>query len=232
MSIREVGRAMPASGPIGDLAATIAAGAADDLVNDEAALAKHLERQQHLANTAEEAIEKVLAASPKNRVIRMIRWAVEYLGLDANAEQLRYLETRIQTFAREVADCFDRSDFSSGFNRVLSDFHYAVLDASKIGPPRPPLMPPGDMVFYLAGWSAKETGQLRVVLLKPLCGVQKGDRCVSVDRYSATLASGRRLTKAEIIAANTPAPHPGSLSPEELGCESLFFPKGRGTVAQ
>jgi hypothetical protein len=197
---KEIDRAEPAP---------VAAGAADDLVNDEAAIKKHLESEQRLANAAAAAIEQVNGASPKKLIVKMIEWAALYLGAGAGAstEQLKYIESRIKTFARSATEFLDRGDFH-GLAGLIGPFEGEVRQADKIGPPRPPLVPPGDTVFLFAGWKREEESGLRNILINALCGVQKGDYCVSIDAQGAQLASGRVLSRKE-CRENYVAPAPG-----------------------
>ena len=63
-------------------------------------------------------------------------------------------------------------------------------------------MPAGDNVFV--GWSSEEQLGLRTILVKGLGGVTVGDRCISVDAKEATLASGKRVSRAQALEAYIP----------------------------
>lgn len=133
MSFREVGRAMPAPDPIVDSVATNAAVDA----NDGAAVLKHLEIEQRLANAAAAAIEQVSAASPKKRVMKVIEWAAGYLGADANAEQLAFIESRIKYLAFNAIQFIERCDVH-GLDRLIGSFESDMRGVEQLATPPPP----------------------------------------------------------------------------------------------
>jgi hypothetical protein len=155
-----------------------------------------LEAAQRLAAVVEQATEQVISATPQKRVADMIEKAAAYLPPGATAEQLNHITNCIQSFAREAADLLMRLDIQ-GLDRAIATFWYGVRDADKLAPPRPPLMPQDDTVFFFAGWSGEEKVGLRNILVKGLCGVVKGDRCISVDAAEAKLASGMRVSRKQ-----------------------------------
>ena len=149
------------------------------------------------------AWEKVLAASMQARAAKTIVWAVNQVKPDASVAQLNYCANHIDSFAMSAADFLERGDIS-GLNGAISTLNYAVRDLPKAGPPKLPLVPPGDTVFYNAGWSSAEELGLKTILLKGLNGVTVGDRCIAVDGDGASLASGKRVSKKAALEAYIP----------------------------
>jgi hypothetical protein len=175
------------------------AGAADA----DAALedTKRMEAAHRLNAAAQQATELVLDATPNKRVAGMIEKATKYLGPDATAEQLQYVDNRIQGFARDASEFLMRGDYH-GLNSAITSFWNGIQDANKIGPPKQRLMPHGDGAFL--SWSSEAQLGLRTILLKGLCGVLVGDRCISADADGATLASGKRVSRAQALEAYIP----------------------------
>jgi hypothetical protein len=161
---------------------------------------KRLEAAQRLSVAVEQATGRILAATMQRRAAAMIEWAIAQLA--PGAEELNHLTNSIQSFASRAAEFLERGDLS-GLDDVISTFNYAVRDLAKVAPPKPPLMPQGDTVFFFAGWSSQEEAGLRRILLEGLCGVAKGDRCVSVDA-EATLASGTHISRKQARDAYVP----------------------------
>jgi hypothetical protein len=185
------------------LLANIDAGAATAAAADPLLAAA---RQRHRV-IGRKAWEQVLAATPQKRAADMIEKATKYLGPDANAAQLDHVANHIQGFARDAADFLTRGD-NHGLERAIVAFWSGVRDADKLATPKPPLMPFGDNV--IAGWSSAEEIGLRNILLKGLCGVTIGDRCISIDSNGATLASGARISRKQALD-NTYVPQGGQM---------------------
>ena len=110
-------------------------GAAAEMSSEE--VLKHLESAQALANTAEEAIEQVLAATPQKRAAEMIKDALEYLGPDANAEQRAHVADHIRSFSFRAADFLMRAD-NHGLETAISTFWNGVRYADNLATPKPP----------------------------------------------------------------------------------------------
>lgn len=157
---------------------------------------KRLEAAQRLNATVERTTERFLKASMQYRCVKVVEWAIAQLKPDADAEQINYLNNHIQSFETFGAEFCERCDLF-GLNGAISAFQDAVTALPKAAPPKPPLMPTGDTVFYFAGWSSEEELGLRNILLKGLCEVKIGDRCISIDEHEAKLASGKRISKKE-----------------------------------
>jgi hypothetical protein len=153
-----------------------------------------------LMATARKASEQVLAATPQQRAAGMIERAANYLGPDATVRQMAHVENHIKSFERTASEFLERGDCHA-LDSAIATFWNGIRDADKLAPPKPPLMPPGDTVFYLAGWSTEAEHGLRAILLKGLNGVMIGDRCVAVDADGATLASGARVSRKQALAA-------------------------------
>lgn len=159
---------------------------------------KRVEAAQRLNAVAEQATELVLAATMQARAAKMIEWAIAQLKPGAGAEQLNFLSNHIQGFARDAAEFLERGDLG-GLNHAITGFHnVVVMDLPKMEPPKPPLMPPGENIFYYAGWSREEELGLRNILAKG------GDRCTALDRDGATLASGKSVSRAQALEAYIP----------------------------
>jgi len=190
---KEVGRHFPTEVPVHPIAEVHgAAGANREMTSAE--VVKHLECEQQLTNAAEEGIEQVLAATPQQRAADTIKKANEYLGRDANAAQLIHVADHIRGFVRAAVDFLTRGD-NHGLEQAIVTLWNGVRDADKFATPKPPLMPPGENIFYNAGWSSQEEIGLRNILRK------EGDRCTAIDRDGATLASGKRVSKKAALDA-------------------------------
>jgi hypothetical protein len=193
--LKEIGRQIPIAGAA-DADRAIAAMGLPTAEMTEAEVIKHLESEQGLANAAEEAIEQVIDATPNKRAADTIKKANEYLGPDANAQQLNHVTNHIRGFAHEAAEFLMRGD-NHGLERAIVAFWNGVRDADKLVTQRLPLTPGSD-AFALAGWKDEEYWALRAILSNALCGVQKRDCCVSVDAKGALLASGKFLSREQI----------------------------------
>jgi hypothetical protein len=159
--------------------------------------------RERLTRTAQKASEQVLAATPQQRAADMIEKASKYLGPDATVEQMVHVANHIQGFAHTAADFLARGDYHA-LDSAITSFWNGIRDADKLAPPKLPLVPTGDTVFWRVGWSAEAAMGLKTILLKGLNGVRIGDRCVSVDANEATLASGARVSRREALDAYIP----------------------------
>lgn len=195
---KEVGRNFPPA--VFPIAEVDGAASADRAMDSEP---KRLESAQRLAAVVEQATEQILAATMQRRAAKVVEWALAQLKPDACVEQLNYLTNQIQGFAASASNFLERGDLF-GLEGAISTFNYAVRDLEKMAPPKPPLVPAGDTVFYNAGWGREEEYGLRTILLKGLCGVVKGDRCISIDAAEATLASGMRISRKQARDAYVP----------------------------
>jgi hypothetical protein len=155
-----------------------------------------------------EVRDLVMNASPQHLIAEQIDKAGQCVPTTASDEELKCVTYRTVHFAREAAELLRRGNYGALPSVIETFWRNLRSDLDKLKPSRLPLFPPGDMNFY-GKWTPQEERALRKVLVESLCGVQPGDRCVSVDLEYATLASGRRLTKAEVLAAVKPAVHPG-----------------------
>jgi len=175
----------------------------DGIASGDRALAAMTEGELRLGAAAEEAIEKVMAASPQARCVKVIEWAAGYLDASANDDQRIAVASQIVGFARTAADFLERGDFR-GLESSLSAFENRVNSAAQITPAQP--MPLPDLATYRHfGWKASEASCLRDVLFVPMLGARRGDTISAIDEESVTLSSGLRLTKSAIIAACQPA---------------------------
>lgn len=198
--LKERDRQIPAASliyPLGQGEEINGAADATRLLDDS----KRVEAAQRLAASAEEATERILLATMQRRAANMIPWGIAQLKPGAGAAQLNYLTNHIHCFARDAAEFLEHGDMG-GLDRAISTFHNAVMELPKMEPPKPPLMPSGDNVFI--GWSREEQLGLRTILVKGLAGVTVGDRCISVDAKEATLASGKRVSRAQALEAHIP----------------------------
>lgn len=167
--------------------------------------ARRADSQAALLRAAEAAIARVMDASPQRRCAKVIKWAAEYLDASASNEARIAVAAQITGFARDASAFIERGDFG-GLEDAIVAFAGAVKSAATIAAPAPALMPPlGGETFRHFGWTSEEQHGLQTLLLSPLCGVKKGDRVVSIDAEAATLASGLKFSREQILAANVPA---------------------------
>jgi hypothetical protein len=206
--LKERGRELPQSGAADGTNASRVLGEirgaadADALIRDDAA--RQFDAKQLLAAAVALTTEQVLLATPQKRVADMIEKAAANLGSGASAEQMAYLTNHIKGFARDAAEFLMRGDFG-GLEAAISAFWRAARDADKIGPPRPaPMMPASEHLQRGLGWSSKEADGLQQILLTGIAGVAKGDRVVKADEEGVTLASGKTLSREQIVRATRP----------------------------
>jgi hypothetical protein len=190
------------------LLANIEAGAAAAAAPDDAFLAAAKEQFRKRTRVA---WEKTVAASMAERAAKVIVWAFNQTQLDGawrddlSVARLNYLANRVDSFATSAIEFIERCD-GSGLNGAITALNYAVREADKSEPTKPPLTPGTDN-FALAGWNDGEYRALRSILSKQFCGVQKGDHCVSVDAKGARLASGKSLSREQIAEHVQPIEH-------------------------